>query len=94
MCQCQILFYNIENVRAFEILKLKNNLLLMGDSNIVHLYPMLQQIVGYSFLENCIIPGLVHALNVVVASIFCLNLAVAKMKHKPLITTENFHQFL
>ena len=51
----------------------------------MHLYPMLKQIVGYSFLESCIMPRLVHALHIAVLSIFCLNLAIAK--HKPPITT-------
>lgn len=66
----------------------------MGDSSVVHLYLMLQQIVGCSFLESCFIPTLVHVLHLAVLSIFCLNLALAKMKHKPLITTENFRQIL
>ena len=54
----------------------------MGESNVVHLYATLQQIVGYSFLESCITPRLVHALYVAVLSIYSLNLAIAKMKHK------------
>ena len=59
----------------------------MGDSNVVHLYPMLQEIVGYSFLESCITPRLVHTLYVAVLSIFSLNLAIVKKKHKPPNTT-------
>jgi len=75
-------------IRTFKILRLKKiYLITYGDSNVVHQYPMLQQIVGYSFLESCITPRLAQALYVDLLSVFCWNLAIAKMKHKPPITT-------